>query len=323
MGCVPRVSWHTLWETLKLCIEELLAREKAKVGTKDEKGRKINPSGIYIAVSQRSMQAIDWMWLADKNFRFHHQREAREGSERDPPEAFPEDGGSEFVYYCWPGDPAEDMVPKYSTSIEGATAILLHPDGEKVLLVWERGAWSTSGGAVDGGECKFDALNREVGEELNVKLDKEWGMYYAGGYQQSRARDNVTNDNFSAFIVKLASAEFTPDKKEIMEADFFEWRPILQAWRDKGCPSDKKQVPIDVAKAPVTNKKGEIDEKSERNLVHLNVLHWLDMYEKDKVLKCKIKAETKMPVDEKGVGAYKIQWAVSYTHLTLPTICSV
>ena len=54
-------------------------------------------------------------------------------------------------------------------------------------------------------EGKLAALNREVWEELDVKLDLEWGAHYVGGYQQSRARDGVMNDNFSAFVVKLAN----------------------------------------------------------------------------------------------------------------------
>ena len=287
-GCAPRVSWHTLWETLKLCIEELHRREAAKIGTTDAKGRKVNPSAIYVVVAQRSMQAVDWMWLDAHNFRFHHQREARDG----------EDSGAEFVYYCWPGDPKQDMVPRYATSVEGATAILLHPDLEQVLLVWERGAWTTSGGAVDGGEGKLAALNREVWEELDVKLDLEWGAHYVGGYQQSRARDGVMNDNFSAFVVKLASPHFKPDNKEIMEAHFFPWRAILQKWRDAGSISTEKKVPLDVGKGDA------------RALVHINVLFWLDMYEKGMALKCRNKEEKEMPKDEEGVGAFKLQWGL-------------
>ena len=236
-GCAARLVAHAVGDA-QAVHRGAPHREAAKIGTTDAKGRKVNLSAIYVVVAQRSMQAVDWMWLDAHNFRFHHQREARDG----------EDSGAEFVY-CWPGDPKQDMVPRYATSVEGATAILLHPDLEQVLLVWERGAWTTSGGAVDGGEGKLAALNREVWEELDVKLDLEWGAHYVGGYQQSRARDGVMNDNFSAFVVKLASPHFKPDNKEIMEAHFFPWRAILQKWRDAGSISTEKKVPLDVARA--------------------------------------------------------------------------
>ena len=76
----------------------------------------------------------------------------------------------------------------------------------QVLLVWERGHWTTSGGAVSPGECKIEALKREVGEEVNVAIDEAWdGMRYLGGWSAGRARDNLVNDSFSAFSVKLKS----------------------------------------------------------------------------------------------------------------------
>ena len=75
----------------------------------------------------------------------------------------------EFVYYCWVG--AQPAVPPYATSIEGATGIISpaggdgnevnaaprngsQPIGENLLLVWERGAWNTPGGAVERAELK-------------------------------------------------------------------------------------------------------------------------------------------------------------------------
>ena len=67
------------------------------------------------------------------------------------------------------------------------------------------------------------------------------------------------NDNFSAFVVKLASPHFKPDNKEIMEAHFFPWRAILQKWRDAGSISTEKRVPLDVG-------------KGDARAVHINVL---------------------------------------------------
>jgi ADP-ribose pyrophosphatase YjhB (NUDIX family) len=66
------------------------------------------------------------------------------------------------------------MVPNYATAIEGATGLCFSPDGARILLVWERGSWSTPGGAVNAGESKIDALARELYEEVGVEVCAVW-----------------------------------------------------------------------------------------------------------------------------------------------------
>jgi len=139
------------------------------------------------------------------------------------------------VYYCWPGDPAHDMVPKYSSAIEGVNALLLSPDEEEVLLVFERGAWTCPGGAVDEGECSLEAVAREVHEEVGVQVD--WrsesvvrDARYLGGYQESRARDNLVNDCFSAYSVRTERREIQVDNVEISKAKWFRRQVLLDAW---------------------------------------------------------------------------------------------
>ena len=148
-------------------------------------GKKYIAHALYVVVSLRAMQAIDFGYLVEKGFKFHHYRAPGHGATMPEPtldeegkpilhkndtflETVNDEGTAEFVYYCWPGDPAGDMVPNYSTAIEGATGICFSPDGEKVLLVWERGAWSSSGGAVNETECKITALKREVRVPLQL-----------------------------------------------------------------------------------------------------------------------------------------------------------
>ena len=97
---------------------------------------------------------------------------------------------------------------------------------ESVLLVWERGAWSTPGGAVNPGELKLDTLAREVMEGLTAAVDPSFVPIYVGG-QQAHARDGAVNDNFSAFVVRLASEAFKVDNVEVAHADWFHWRDLL------------------------------------------------------------------------------------------------
>ena len=121
------------------------------------------PAAIYVAVSEPSMQAIDFTWLTAQGFVFHHYRAPGHGDDAEG------GGASEFVYYCWPTGTgsADDMVPVYATSIEGVSGVLLSgATEEKVLLVWERGSWSTPAGAVNAGESKVDAIAREVRYQL-------------------------------------------------------------------------------------------------------------------------------------------------------------
>ena len=316
-GCL-RVPWHTLWRTLKAYVEALLEAERLKT----------RPGAVYVVVSLRSMQSIDFTWLADRGFRFHHHRAPGHGA--TPPNAIgdgagdgaggaaeaeaagaaagaaaevavtiddapacggasgapsvpppvppvapptPDVGESEYVYYAWPGD-TDDMVPVYSTSVEGATALVFSPDETRLLLVWERGGWSTPGGAVNAGEGKLDALAREVGEEVGVALDEEWeGVRFLGGYQQEKARDGLVNDSFAAFSVKATTDEFVIDGKEIRAAHWVAWRPLLERWIASGRPQQKR-----VAFEGFGELVGLAELKPEKNLVMCNVLHWLETW---------------------------------------------
>ena len=281
-GCL-RVPWHTLWRTLKAYVEALLEAERLKT----------RPGAVYVVVSLRSIQSIDFTWLADRGFRFHHHRAPGHGAtlplvigssaEADvgadaaaptlPPAPTPDVGESELVYYAWPGD-TDDMVPVYSTSVEGATALVFSPDETRLLLVWERGGWSTPGGAVNAGEGKLDALAREVGEEVGVALDEEWeGVRFLGGYQQEKARDGLVNDNFAAFSVKATTGEFEIDGKEIRAAHWVAWRPLLERWIASGRPQQKR-----VAFEGFGELVGLAELKPEKNLVMCNVLHWLETW---------------------------------------------
>jgi len=224
------------------------------------------------------MQSIDFSWLASQGFRFHHYRPPGHGDTAPPAsaaEGAPVDlGSAEFVYYCWPGPPETDMIPSYATGVEGATALMFSPDETKVLLVWERGHWTTAGGAVNPGECKLETLIREVYEEVNVKVDEAWdGVRYLGGWSAGRARDNVINDNFSAFAVRLQSEEFEPDCKEIHEARWFEWRSLLNAWIHAGRPGGRKfETDLGLAR------KTDSEPNAERNILQVSMLMWLDAF---------------------------------------------
>ena len=171
-GCVPKHPWHDLWQTLREFVNYLVEAEQRKV----QEDPDYLTFGVYAVISLRAMQAIDFGWLVHQGFRFHHYRaaghgetpvsqlealelsELKEGANQPASIATPNhvdddnsktrnEGNAEFVYYCWPGQAETDMVPSYTTAIEGVTGLTFSPDGDWVLLSWERKAWSTNGGA--------------------------------------------------------------------------------------------------------------------------------------------------------------------------------
>ena len=302
-GCYEH-PWVELWTTLKRVVAYYIDTEKERVSQENTKynagtvTKKPKPRAIYVAVSLHTMQAIDFGYLVGQGFRFHHHRAPGHGATPLPAPSEPlgdgevnhraakEAASSELVYVAEPavslGIGVKGMVPSYSTSIEGATAICLSPDGTKVLLVWERLCWTTPGGAVDPGECKVEALRRELMELLGAELDENAEMQYVGGWSKGRARDNISNDSFSCFVVHVKSEHLQVDNLEIQEADWFEWKPLLAKWREMDEPRGY-QLEIDVGKGEGRSKMGG------------NTLLGLDLYEKGKGCKLKTKKTQQGP----------------------------
>ena len=328
VGCVRRVNWIVLWNHLKLYIDVALEEEVKK---NDDAG------AVYLAISVRSMQAVDFTWLAEHGFRFHHYRPPGHGMTPMATEEADASGDAtgadlalhtaELVYYCWPSKKVQDkvpsfststpslhacahhgalpspQVPSYSTSIEGVSGLVFSRDGSKLLMVWERGAWSTPGGAVNEGESKIDALERELFEEVKCKVDRSWdGMRYLGGWQQQCARDHRNNDNFSVFALRCATEEIQADGYEIKLAYWVPWREILHAWRQKGRPKTKKVTMPEIQPVAESSLGAMIatrDFGAEKQLVSLNTLQWLDTYELQRGFQVTLKTEMKGPAGAK------------------------
>lgn len=69
---------------------------------------------VYVGIPEESMQPGWTEVLRECGLAYHHHL------------------NGEFIYYKWCGDPSHDKVPAYSTSIEGAGAIIISPDKRKV-----------------------------------------------------------------------------------------------------------------------------------------------------------------------------------------------
>ena len=135
-----------------------------------------------------------------------------------------------YTYYIWnvkddSGNPIEDKVPAYATSIEGVGALILSPDLTKVLLVWEYGKWKMVTGAMKAGESPVATLRREIQEEVGLEIMDD--VCRVGGWHISRSRFNEINDNFTAFVVVAKSEKFTVDNVEIKDARWFNCNELL------------------------------------------------------------------------------------------------
>eukprot|EP00929_Paragymnodinium_shiwhaense_P059076 TRINITY_DN29572_c0_g1_i1.p1 TRINITY_DN29572_c0_g1~~TRINITY_DN29572_c0_g1_i1.p1 ORF type:complete len:385 (+),score=35.53 TRINITY_DN29572_c0_g1_i1:65-1156(+) len=146
--------------------------------------------------------------LRQRGFKFHH---FHEGDASAP---------NELIYYRWYGKGA-DMVPSYSTALEGIGVLVLSPNQDEVLLAWEYGHWKMITGNVDAKESMADTVRREVREEVGLELTDSVPMQMIGGWQEARSRDRSVNNIFCTFAVTAKSKEVKVDGHEIHDARWF------------------------------------------------------------------------------------------------------
>ena len=61
-------------------------------------------------------------------------------------------------------------------------------------------------------------------------------MKHLGARAESRARDGLVNDNFTAFVVVAKDETFKEDTSEITTAHWFNWRELLSMCAALCCP---------------------------------------------------------------------------------------
>lgn len=240
------------------------------------------PAAVYVTLAETSVDAEHIRAIRARGFSFHHFIEA---SSPGAP--------NELVYYAWPKGDAHDMVPAYATSIEGICALLLSPDEQRVLLVWEWGGWKCPTGAVDCGESKLGALARECWEETGVRVDNSFAPVYLGGWHCSKARDRAINDNFSAFAVRASSEEVQVDGREIVAARWFDRKELMRMYREMGRPQGQRNVEL------------PLDDAHGRRKVNRHLLCYLETYEAGRGLRCAVKERPEI-----GEGATMLELGV-------------
>lgn len=269
-----RGAYGSLW--LRIGLDDVpvpSATLSAALNEAHDRTKDVKPNGaaVYVGIQELSLEPILSRLLRAHGFKYHHFRQA-------PPDGKSfgvGDGGrtGEHVYYKWHGNPNHDMVPAYSSSIEGVGGLLLSPDETRVLLIWEYGNWKPLTGAVDEGESKLTAVEREMREEANITIDKSFEPQYVGGWHMARARDDRVNDNFDAFVLRAASEQFQVDETEISEARWFECSALLKLYQANGNPCPLEVRSLEEGSLP----KG-------RRKVGTTALAWLKTYVDGKAL---------------------------------------
>jgi len=194
------------------CIMDSIIRN---VTQKVEHGRE---AAIYLGLRHESMNGGVMSVVKKLGFRFHHHL-----SDETDPYTWHDD--FEFMFYKWicvkegcRTGGKSDLVPTYTTSIEGGGVMVLSPDRKEVLLVnqWG-GVWSAPGGAVSPKETTYEAASREVEEELDIKLDKATLALVAVG--NIGAKYDRVNDHYMLYAAQAKDKNFKPDGIEVTVAN--------------------------------------------------------------------------------------------------------
>eukprot|EP00930_Biecheleria_cincta_P096900 TRINITY_DN88672_c0_g1_i1.p1 TRINITY_DN88672_c0_g1~~TRINITY_DN88672_c0_g1_i1.p1 ORF type:complete len:366 (-),score=44.93 TRINITY_DN88672_c0_g1_i1:112-1176(-) len=169
------------------------------------------PSAVYVGIPDEYKHSGPLVAaLRARGFRFHHFVDGNDRQDDAP--------AGELIYYRWAGT-GPDMVPSYATALEGVGVLVLSPEKDELLLLWEHGMWKMVTGNVDNSESMVAAVRREVFEEVGLELGEE--MSLVGGWQHPRSRDNIVNNIFCVFVTTARTRNIQVDGKEIVEAQWF------------------------------------------------------------------------------------------------------
>lgn len=108
------------------------------------------------------------------------------------------------------------------------TAGLLVIEDGKLLLAYSahKQAWYLPGGKIDGKETSREAMIREIGEELNIKIKDEQLSYYCHITAQAYSEEENVIMEQDCFLYHLRE-EITPSH-EIKAVRFFSYAEYMQ-----------------------------------------------------------------------------------------------
>jgi len=157
----------------------------------------------YVIIPEQHIEGLLIRFLKENNFKYY----------------FYEKDSESLVYYHWKG-PLPDLVPEYASARGGVGVLILDPSEEEVFLVHEYGWWKPVTGSVDPNEDKVETCLREAREEAGMVLERSTA-YFVGGWHHWGRWDHNVNDEFSTFVIRAKSKEFSVDGHEVKKAAWF------------------------------------------------------------------------------------------------------
>jgi 8-oxo-dGTP pyrophosphatase MutT (NUDIX family) len=151
----------------------------------------------------------------------------------------------EYTYYSWNNKEIEDKIPEMASSSEGAAAMILSPNMQNILLVYEYEKWKLVTGGVKSGDTILETCVREAKEEVDVDMDPSFPPLYLGGWNIKKAKYGEINDNLSCFAIKATSDVFKVDGIEITKAEWFQIEYLLSINTNVELTSSSHSSPIE------------------------------------------------------------------------------
>jgi len=131
-----------------------------------------------------------------------------------------------FVYGKRPQDLEDGKELMNATAKEMTGALVISPDDQQVLLVWEGGKWTFLSGFAITRESVIDAVKRDVRTQLHLELDKSYTPRVVGGWSRAAAKFDCINEMFLCFALKSTTTTLSLD--EDMHARWFNIDELLQ-----------------------------------------------------------------------------------------------
>ena len=177
----------------------------------------LTSGAVYVGIPQSLLDSPGCVRLLSKHeFKVHYVYEKT----------------GELIYVNWVCA-GHSKVPMYATSIEGAGCLILSPDEQKVLLVYEKDRWGRCGGAVDLAESSLQAALREVFEEVDIEIDTDKQILMGATFCHRCARDGIINNHFNLYIVKAAvKKDEVQCKEEVTKAKWFSVEKLVREWEN-------------------------------------------------------------------------------------------
>lgn len=126
-----------------------------------------------------------------------------------------------YQYYKWLLLDIEDKVHPYATSTSGATTMILSPDEQSVLFVYENDMWKPVTGGDYFGDISLQTALREAIEEVGIEIDHNFGPKAIGFWNTGGRCGGKINNMMSCYIIKAKSLELKLDNFEITLAKWF------------------------------------------------------------------------------------------------------